>query len=439
MQIPFVRHRPWKPSRKAPWREPRPQWWIPAFVDLIGGAYVHWVLGLDRVVVRGGGALGEALKGTRDRGDRLVMVFRHCGDADPQGLWYALNTVAKAHYRALKPGPRPRFLFLASAEIALWGGPLARWALRASGALPLAHGVGSRPALDHLRRHLRESADPVVLAPEGQITYELLGPIVLDPGAANMALWAAEAAPGEARVMPLGVRYRCPRETWPRWSQFVVHLEKGLGLSPWSDPAGVEASAGRRLGRLWDHLLDVGEAYYRNHHHRDLPALASRQERCTRLFRVSIDLAAAVRGIRVGDDYRTALFHLRSAAMDLVFPRHHDRSPLGAFLEARGAAEGWWMNRHQDLADVLQGLSPGPDEPTLERAVEAVLNLADLAGRLAGGHVADRPRYFRRVLEITVGESWVVERNQGRSHRARAAEVTARIKEAFERLARDPA
>jgi len=365
------------------------------------------------------------------------LVFRHCGDADPQGLWYALNTVAKADYRRLKPGPRPRFLFLSSAEIALWGGPVADLALRASGTLPLAHGIGSRPSLDYLRRHFRESSDPVVLAPEGQITYELLGPIVLDPGAANMALWAAEAAPGEARVMPLGLRYRCPRETWPRWNRFMNTLERGLGLGPWPQD-GIEASSGLRLGRIWDHLLEVGESYYRKNHRRVLPPLPSREERCRRLFRVSIELAASVRGITVGTDYRAALFQLRSSAMDLVFPRNRDSSRLGALMETRGATEGWWINRHQDLADVLQGLNPDlPNQPSLERAIEAALNLADLAGRLAGGHIDERPRYFRRVLEITVGESWVVDRSPGQSHRTRAAEVTARIQQAFEALARD--
>jgi hypothetical protein len=124
--------------------------------------------------------------------------------------------------------------------------------------------------------------------------------------------------------------------------------------------------------------------------------------------------------------------------MDLVFPRGRTGSLLGTLLGSRGAAEGWWINRHQDLADVLQGLNPGdlPEHPDLERAVEASLNLADLAGRLAGGHIDDRPRYFRRVLEITVGQPWVVEKADGRPHRTRAQEVTQRIKQAFETLAR---
>lgn len=430
MKIPNVQHQPWKPSGASPWREPRPWGWFPGLVRLIGGAYIRGALGLEQVTLQRQEVLLEAVAGTQSRGDRVLLVFRHCGDADPQGLWYALNRLAKGRFRVL---------FLASAEIALWGGPLAALALRASGALPLAHGIGSRPALDYLRRHFRQSPDPVALAPEGQITYELEGPILLDPGAANMALWAAAAATGDARMVPLGVRYRCPRETWVRWGRFLTTLETSIGLDVWKGEGGA-VTARDRLNRVWDQLLTTGETYYRRNHRREMPPLEGRGDRCRRLFLTSLELAALVRGIPLGPDPRAVLFQLRSSAMDLVFPRPRNRSRLGRYLEARGASEGWWINRHQDLADLLQALNPDefPAVPTLDRAVEAALNLADFAGRLAGGHVDHRPRYFRRVLEITVGDPWTVAKPDGRSHRAQAAEVTEKIRHAFENLAREP-
>ncbi len=420
MKIPAVDWEPWRTSRKSPWREPERNGWFPTLVD--------------NVELQGAEHLIEAIRGVESRGDRLVITFRHCGDADPHGVYYTLNTLTKYPFR------RPRFLFLASAEIALWGGGLTDFALRAGGTLALAHGPEARRALDFLQIHLKNSPDPVVIAPEGQITYELDGPIVLDPGAANIALWAAGTAAGDAKVVPLGVRYLCPQETWRRWDRFVDALELGVGLPRWATPAGkkqdVEASATRRLRRLWDHLLTLAEDYYRNKHCRKLPPLSTLNERCDRLTRVAVEVGARMRDIPVGDDLRGAIFELRYSAMHLVFPRPRGLSRVEKAMDDRAAAEGWWNNRHQDLADLTQFLHPDalPDELSLERAVETALNLADLAGRLSGGNVKHRPRYFRRTLRVTVGEPWAVEKTDDRSRKVRAAEITDRIKQSLEAL-----
>lgn len=435
MKLPRYRIEPWRPSSESPWQVPRSASWFPGLVDGIGGMYVRWVLGLRGLKLRQTSELTEALLGTRLHDDRLILVFRHCGDADPESLWYALNTLARREYRTVVPGPRPRFHFLASAEIALWGGPIAQWALRWAGAVPLAHGVGSRPALEYLRKHFETSPDPIVLAPEGQISYELHGPLLLDPGAASLAVWAAEAAPGFARVLPVGLRYRCPRETWARWSRFMKVLEEGIGLSRWEGADRPETDAAARIGRVWDHLLDRAEAYYRTIHRRSLDPLASRQGRCERLSRLALELAASVRGVTV-ESPRATVFRLRSSALDVVFRRRRATDRLEQAMNTRAAAEAWWVNRHQELVDVLQYLTPEglPSRPDLERAVEAALNLADVAGRLAGGHIGHRPRFFRRTLEITFGEAWTVDRAPGQPSRTRTSEITERIRRSFDQL-----
>ncbi|MEI8094245.1 MAG: hypothetical protein WCG80_08545 [Spirochaetales bacterium] len=437
MKLPKFDITPWKASNKPVWREPERLGWFPPLVDLIGPPYIRFGLGLQKVELREAARLAEALKGVESHGDRLVLVFRHCGDADPHGVYYALNTLAKPAYRraGLK---RPRFLFLASAEIALWGGGLTDFALRAGGTLSLAHGPGARRSLEYLQKHLEASPDPVVLAPEGQITYELGSPIHLDPGAANIAGWAATAAQGEAKVVPIGLRYLCPGETWARWHRFVGVLERDAGLPAWTQQTSVEADAGARQRRLWDHLLTLGETYYRRKHLRKLEPQPTLDARCRQLTRIAVEVGARARDIAVGDDLRPAIFELRYSAMDLVFPRPRGLSRLEKLMDDRAAAEGWWNNRHQDLADVLQYLYPDslPAQPSLERSVESVLNLADLAGRLAGGNIKHRPRYFRRVLQLTVGEVWAIDKSDGRPRKEKASEVTRKIQESLQFLSR---
>jgi hypothetical protein len=108
-------------------------------------------------------------------------------------------------------------------------------------------------------------------------------------------------------------------------------------------------------------------------------------------------------------------------------------------MDNRAAAEGWWNNRHQDLADLLNYLNPDslPDHPTLELAVETALNLADFAGRLAGGTLKHRPRYFRRLLQLKIGDPILVPKDNKHSRKQRAQILTGQIKSAFEGLRKE--
>ncbi len=438
MKVPKISIKTWRASRNPVWREPVKWGWFPWLVDLLGPVYTRFGLGLGRLELEGSEILARALRGVAEQEDRLLLVFRHCGDADPHGVYYALNSLAKPAYRRAGV-KRPRFLFLASAEIALWGGGLTNFALRAGGTLAMAHGPGSRTALHYVRNHFRNSPDPVVMAPEGQISYELNGPLVLDSGAGNFAQWATASTAGSAKIIPIGLRYLTPDETWTRWNRFLNALEKGAGLPPWKKLVSVEADAATRLRRVWDHLLTRGESYYRQKHLRSFSPQPSLNARCRQLTRVAVEAGARSRNIAVGDDLRPSIFELRYSAMDLVFPRPRGLSLLEQAMDNRAAAEGWWNNRHQDLADLLNYLNPDslPDHPTLELAVETALNLADFAGRLAGGTLKHRPRYFRRLLQLKIGDPILVPKDNKHSRKQRAQILTGQIKSAFEGLRKE--
>jgi hypothetical protein len=235
------------------------------------------------------------------------------------------------------------------------------------------------------------------------------------------------------------LRYLTPDETWTRWNRFLNALEKGAGLPPWKKLVSVEADAATRLRRVWDHLLTRGESYYRQKHLRSFSSQPSLNARCRQLTRVAVEAGARSRNIAVGDDLRPSIFELRYSAMDLVFPRPRGLSLLEQAMDNRAAAEGWWNNRHQDLADLLNYLNPDslPDHPTLELAVETALNLADFAGRLAGGTLKHRPRYFRRLLQLKIGDPILVPKDNKHSRKQRAQILTGQIKSAFEGLRKE--
>ena len=75
------------------------------------------------------------------------------------------------------------------------------------------------------------------------------------------------------------------------------------------------------------------------------------------------------------------------------------------------AGEGWFAMRHMELVDLMsyhdvayvEGASGST--PSDDRMVEHVLNLIDLAYRLMGGNITNRPNNIRKRAVIVPGES----------------------------------
>jgi hypothetical protein len=85
---------------------------------------------------------------------------------------------------------------------------------------------------------------------------------------------------------------------------------------------------------------------------------------------------------------------------------------LERLLADRRAGEAWYAMRHMELVDLchyldsayLEGGGPSPGVPSFGRIVETACSLADLASRLLGGDISDRPSPLRKKATLIVAQ-----------------------------------
>lgn len=436
----------WEPALREETRPGSAKPWFISLVALLAPAYMRAALRIRSVTVEGAGALGRLYDEARRGESRFLVAFRHPGDADPHLAFWFLNVRLPRELRR----PRKDFgaRFVSGDEIALWGGPLVRWALRNAGTVPVRHGYLDRPAMDALVAAIAGSPTPVALAPEGQITYHVGSVPALDEGTARLALWAGDRlkAAGSAipiRIVPLAVEYRYSAAACACLPAFLSRLERRSGLAD----GGSEAPRAR-IERIWERIVGLAEDHYaRVYGQEPAPKGTGLRERLEHLLVRSITRLEAFYGLTpgagAGSELKARTMAARSAAMARVFydrGRWEAMSPLERGMARKAAAEAFFLDRHQQLVDLGEYLNPayaGPaGAPTPpDRLIELAQNLWDLAQRLEGGDVSTRTRAFSKDVVLRVGEAIEAAPRDGEKSRTAAKRVTEELHAGFVALA----
>jgi hypothetical protein len=77
-------------------------------------------------------------------------------------------------------------------------------------------------------------------------------------------------------------------------------------------------------------------------------------------------------------------------------------TPLETALASRRAAEAWHAMRHMEFVDLMSyhdtNYLQGEDHtaPSYDRIVESIINFQDLAARVMGGNITNRPNNIRK-------------------------------------------
>jgi hypothetical protein len=173
----------------------------------------------------------------------------------------------------------------------------------------------------------------------------------------------------------------------------------------------------------------------------------TRDSRLAALIGAALERAESMLGIdgaSPGTDSITRLYRVRQEGWDRIYPDQDldTMKPLERELADRQAGEAWYAMRHMETVDLACYLDsdyiegrPGEDGPSFDRLVECAYSLADLASRLVGGDISDRPDLLRKRAVVIAAEPIDIGARLAdyrRDRKAAVNAVTAEIARAYE-------
>jgi hypothetical protein len=434
-------------------------------VRALGPLYVKTTLRVDGLELRGTEHLVRAWRDFQDGRARLILAFRHAYGDEPQLFSYLFDLIVprEARLRGAVLPRRTHARFVHGYEVPLWSGSFVQWLLPRIGAVPVYHARHDSASVSRVRKITGEDDFPLALAPEGQVSYRSETLPRMEKGTARIAFWCAEdleraGRPMPVLVLPLSVHYRRDESEIGKIETLVTALERRCGILPSPKPPAAiparRAALKKRLAALDLALLSLAESIYGLR-----PGVGSRTagsdpaDTPTRDSRLAVLINAALQraesmlgidGTRAPADTIERLHSVRQAGWDRIYPDSDlgAMKPLERALADRQAGEAWYAMRHMETVDLAFYLDsayvegrPGEDGPSFDRLVECAYSLADLASRLVGGDISDRPDLLRKRAVVMAAEPIDVcaRLPDYRSNRKAAVEaVTAEIARAYE-------
>ena len=399
------------------------------FVRQVGPLYLRLALCFRGVEVRDGAMLTQVIRDFQERRTRLIVAFRHPYGDEPQLLVHVFENLiprmAKQMHQPLKH--RPGLRLVHDFAVALWGDAVIRFILPRVGAMPVYHIKFDAESLNRIREVMRDGPSPLGLAPEGQISYHSETLPRIEQGTVRMGFWCARDLqkanrPERVQILPLSVHYQYDRRDEKKVRVAVAWLETICAL-PAAAPDGAPETLDDlppRLSAVEDRLLDVTEAFYRSAYGYQPPEPAAspadegaaRHGRWLALQPFALSVAEHLLGIDPGEeDLVQRMYRVRLIGWDRVYPEEpvEKRPPLEAALAHREAGEAWYAMRHMEVVDLMSYHDPdyldaaNPAGLSFDRLVETVVNLQDLAYRLMGGNITNRPNMIRKKAVIVPG------------------------------------
>jgi hypothetical protein len=394
----------------------RVSWPIVRAVRILAPFYARLVLRFSRVEIRHPERLIHAYQDFHAGQNRLIVAFRHPYGDEPQLMFHAIDNVLPRLARQLNmPLARlPHLRQIHDYAVPLWGDAVIRFILPRVGAVPIYHTKVDPESLKRIRSIMANDDCALGLAPEGQVSYHAETLPRIEQGAVRMGFWCArdiEAAdrPEKVLILPVSIHYQYDRRDIGRVLKAASELEAICGIpatrTHWG-LAGDEALAvlTARLAHIEDRLYEILSEYYAGLEHRTVHDLPPGTDRWGHLIRVAADVAEHLLGLSTRGDLTERLYRIRQEGWDRIYPTalSDKKPPLANALTSRRAAEAWHAMRHMEFIDLmsyhdttyLQGKSCSA--PSYDRIVESLVNFQDLAARIRGGTIANRPTSIRK-------------------------------------------
>lgn len=421
------------------------------------------------------------------------IVFRHPSPDDPIVMYHVVSRALRRVQRAVSDGGYPVFLY--GRDVPIWGGPAVAWALPRGGAISVFHDAINRRSMAEVYEAIRVQSNPMVLAPEGQITYRSYRCAPIQRGVSALAVDAADARanartdPGTSDggpsgtdrtsvvVLPAALEYRYPDPRWRRVERTMRRILRRLGTDDNTIPSRRAFSAdlavrpAEWLHTAWETYADTVLGIHRRETPRLYTQVSARlkapppedtteatDDRRWNVLQHKIDLLLelSLRRAEIGFNLEPLptplerLFRIRQRYWERLYPP--DRGAPGSMPRAvadASATESFLLSRHMQCADVLIYVDFSYLQPIFgtvitqgsaehARFIEYLLMLDDLLQRAAGYTVGERYAWPGRRCRVQFGDSLSVApgTDGGMSRRSRAMELHGQIETALSDLSR---
>ncbi len=406
---------------------------------------------------------------------KLILVFRHVHVHDAQVMFHLFNNIthSQAKKRRIPYPRRPHAHFLYGRGVPVWGGAYLEWVFSRLGGIPVHHRKLDREGLDALRRYMQQGPYPIALAPEGQVTYHNEIIYEIEPGFAQLAMWArydVSKAGGsqDVRILPISQYYDYGEEGVQIRSSLIDRLIKETGIEL-EGQLESDQPATPILHQIGAQLLTEIENFYA--HFYNLTALAPQQQSghsitkdrsdaqykwgdCNRR-RVEhlVDEVLKMQERRLGiqhppTGFTPRIYIVRLAGWNRIFVRNSENAeqrtsaaPLDQELQDFLATEAGLFARHLEVVDLLAYLQPeyALESDDANRHIEFLLNLLDAVNRLKGGTIGQRKHPGSTNVKLSIGEpislNSLSTQKSNVSDRQLRSELVERVQKQFEVLA----
>jgi len=383
--------------------------------------YLRFALAFQKIEIRSPEKIIEAIRDFQNKRTRLIVAFRHPYGDEPQLMFHLFETLIPRLARKAKTplAHRTRLRLVHDYAVPLWGGGFIRFILPRAGAVPVYHAKSEPASIKNIRSILREGPSPLGIAPEGQVSYHSETLPRIEQGTARLGFWCASelakaARPEQVVVLPLSVHYQYDPRGRKKIFSALTRIEALCGLTPVPVPAGLPELV-PRIETDESRVLDIAEEYYAASGYQPQSAprgespSANRQRRWEALLPFALGIAERLLGLEPqNDSVIQRMYRVRLEGWNRIYPEHSVERlpPLEAALAHRRAGEAWYAMRHMELVDLMSYYDADyleKDRGSFDRIAEAVTNLEDLAFRLMGGNITNRPNVIRKNAVIVPG------------------------------------
>ncbi len=394
------------------------------FARCAGPFYLKQVLGLRIKKPRYIDRLVQEYQRFFNNESKLILVFRHVHVNDAQVLFYVINNAAQKNAKknvkrsGAKLARRPHAHFLYGRGVPVWGGKGLEWFFSRLGAIPVHHRKLDRQGLDVVRSYMMNGPYPIALAPEGQVTYHNEVVHEIEPGFAQLSLWAQQdlkrkGCSQDVRILPIAQYYRYGRNAPKVLLRLMQELQAETGIRVFTAnelPYPVQPV----LKQLGAALFTKVEQFYQNYYGLSFDSDIQPGECTRRRVERLVDAILCLQERRLGifnppKGFTPRIYIVRLADWNRIFVYDEtldaNRSSLDAALDDYIAAEAGMFALHLEVVDLLAYMHPEYSIETndINRHIEFILNLLDAVNRLKGGTIGQRENIRSCEVDVSVG------------------------------------